>query len=82
MAIGLVGQKLGMTRLLSDDGSASSVSVIKIEPNLIVQTKTVDTDGYNAVQVTIGKKINKKVKRKWVVLVGHSRVIMLKHLKR
>jgi len=60
MAIGLVGQKLGMTRLLSDDGSASSVSVIKIEPNLIVQTKTVDTDGYNAVQVTIGKKINKK----------------------
>ena len=60
MAIGLVGQKLGMTRLLSDDGSASSVSVIKIEPNRIVQTKTIDTDGYNAVQVTIGKKINKK----------------------
>ena len=60
MAIELVGQKLGMTRLLSDDGSASSVSVIKIEPNRIVQTKTIDTDGYNAVQVTIGKKINKK----------------------
>ena len=60
MAIGLVGQKLGMTRLLSDDGSTSSVSVIKIEPNRIVQTKTIDTDGYNAVQVTIGKKINKK----------------------
>jgi len=60
MAIGLVGQKLGMTRLLSDDGSASPVSVIKIEPNRIVQTKTIDTDGYNAVQVTIGKKINKK----------------------
>ena len=32
MAIGLVGQKLGMTRFLSDDGSASPVSVIKIEP--------------------------------------------------
>ena len=60
MAIGLVGQKLGMTRLLSDDGSSSSVSVIKIEPNRIVQTKTIDTDGYNAVQVTIDKKINKK----------------------
>ena len=37
-----------MTRLLSDDGSASSVSVIKIEPNRIVQTKTINTDGYNA----------------------------------
>jgi len=71
MAIGLVGQKLGMTRLLSDDGSASSVSVIKIEPNRIVQTKTIDTDGYNAVQVTIGKKSIKKVKRKWAVLVEH-----------
>ena len=52
MAIGLVGQKLGMTRFLSDDGSSSSASVIKIEPNHIVQTKTIDTDGYNAVQVT------------------------------
>jgi len=60
MAISLVGQKIGMTRLLSDDGSASSVSVIKIEPNRIVQTKSIETDGYNAVQVTTGKKTNKK----------------------
>ena len=60
MAISLVGQKIGMTRLLADDGSASSVSVIKIEPNRIVQTKSIETDGYNAVQVTTGKKINKK----------------------
>jgi len=60
MAIGLIGQKLGMTRLLSDDGSTSPVSVIQIEPNRIVQTKTIDNDGYNAVQVTIGKKTNKK----------------------
>ena len=60
MAIALVGQKVGMTRLMADDGSASSVSVIKIEPNRIVQTKSVNTDGYNAVQVTTGKKINKK----------------------
>ena len=60
MAIALVGQKIGMTRLLTDDGSASSVSVIKIEPNRVVQTKSVETDGYNAVQVTTGKKVNKK----------------------
>jgi len=75
MAIGLVGQKLGMTRLLSDDGSASSVSVIKIEPNHVVQTKTIDSDGYNALQVTIGKKINKKgeakVGRTSKALKGH-----------
>ncbi len=60
MAIALVGQKLGMTRLLSDDGSASAVSVIKIEPNRVVQKKTTDTDGYNAVQITTGAKNNRK----------------------
>ena len=64
-----------MTRLLSDDGSASSVSVIKIEPNRVVQTKSVDTDGYNAVQVTTGKKTNKKgdakVNRVSSALKGH-----------
>jgi large subunit ribosomal protein L3 len=60
MAIALVGQKVGMTRLMADDGSAASVSVIKIEPNRIVQTKSVDSDGYNAVQVTTGRKMNKK----------------------
>jgi len=60
MAIGLVGQKLGMTRIMADDGSATAVSVIKIEPNRVVQTRTVEVDGYSAVQVTTGKKVNKK----------------------
>lgn len=60
MAIGLVGQKLGMTRILADDGSATAVSVIKIEPNRVIQTKTLEVDGYSAVQVTTGAKVNKK----------------------
>ncbi|NYT52517.1 MAG: 50S ribosomal protein L3 [Candidatus Vesicomyosocius endoextente] len=64
MAIDLVGQKIGMTRLISDDGSIMPVSVIKIEPNRIVQTRTIDIDGYRAFQVTTGKKVNKKGKAK------------------
>mgnify|MGYP000914042176 CR=1 FL=1 len=72
MAIGLVGQKLGMTRLLSDDGSASSVSVIKIEPNHVVQTKTIDSDGYNALQVTIGKKIKLHIRSKPFVVLPNN----------
>ncbi len=60
MAIGLVGQKIGMTRLMSDDGSATAVSVIKIESNRVVQTRTTEVDGYSAVQVTTGAKVNKK----------------------
>ena len=60
MAIGLVGQKIGMTRIMSDDGSATPVSVIKIEANRVVQTRTAEVDGYSAVQVTTGAKVNKK----------------------
>ena len=75
MAIGLVGQKLGMTRILADDGSATAVSVIKVEPNHVVQTKTVEVDGYSAVQVTTGTKVNKKgeakVRRVSAATKGH-----------
>jgi len=75
MAIGLVGQKLGMTRLINDDGTATPVSVIKVEPNRVVQTKTLEVDGYSAVQVTTGAKINKKgeakVRRVPAAIKGH-----------
>ena len=75
MAIGLVGQKIGMTRILTDDGRASAVSVIKIEPNRVVQTKTTDTDGYSALQVTTGAKTNKKgeakIRRVSSAIKGH-----------
>lgn len=75
MAIGLVGQKLGMTRIMAEDGSATAVSVIKIEPNRVVQTRTDEVDGYSAVQVTTGKKANKKgeakVRRVPAAIKGH-----------
>jgi len=60
MAIGLLRQKVGMTRILNEDGRAFAVSVIKIEPNFVVQRKTVNKDGYNALQFTTMKKVNKK----------------------
>jgi large subunit ribosomal protein L3 len=56
MTIGLVGRKRGMTRVFTEDGVSTPVTVIEIEPNRISQLKTVDTDGYNAVQVTVGSK--------------------------
>jgi large subunit ribosomal protein L3 len=58
--INLVGKKVGMTRILNDNGSATPVSVVEIKPNKVVQKKTIATDGYNAVQLTTGKKANKK----------------------
>jgi large subunit ribosomal protein L3 len=75
MAIGLVGRKLGMTRLINDDGTTTPVSVIKIEPNRVVQTRTLEVDGYSAVQVTTGAKVNKKgeakVRRVPAAIKGH-----------
>nr|WP_324259690.1 50S ribosomal protein L3 [Cellvibrio fontiphilus] len=56
MTIGIVGRKSGMTRVFTDDGISIPVSVIEVEPNRITQVKSVDTDGYSAVQVTIGAR--------------------------
>ena len=56
MTIGVVGRKSGMTRIFTDDGVSIPVSVIEVEPNRITQVKSVETDGYSAVQVTVGSR--------------------------
>ena len=56
MAIGLVGRKIGMTRVFREDGVSIPVTVIEVEPNRVTQVKGVEGDGYNAIQVTTGTK--------------------------
>jgi large subunit ribosomal protein L3 len=56
MTIGLVGRKLGMTRVFTEDGVSIPVTVIEVEANRVTQVKSVETDGYNAIQVTTGAK--------------------------
>ncbi len=56
MSIGLIGRKAGMTRVFTEQGSSVPVTVVEVEPNRIAQIKSVDTDGYAAVQLTAGKK--------------------------
>lgn len=56
MTIGLVGKKCGMTRVFTEDGSSIPVTVIEVLPNRITQIKTVENDGYTAIQVTTGSK--------------------------
>lgn len=56
MAIGVVGRKCGMTRVFTEDGNSVPVTVIEVEPNRITQVKTGETDGYEAVQVTVGSR--------------------------
>lgn len=56
MTIGIVGRKSGMTRIFTEDGVSIPVSVIEVDPNRITQVKSVETDGYSAVQVTVGSR--------------------------
>ena len=60
--IGIVGRKAGMSRIFTDDGRSIPVTVIEATPNRITQVKTVETDGYTAVQVTAGAK---RASRRW-----------------
>lgn len=65
---GLIGKKIGMTSIYDNAGNNIAVTVIEIEPNVIIQIKTEDNDGYNAVQLGSSEK---KMKRTSKALYGH-----------
>ncbi len=68
MTIGVIGRKLGMTRVFTEDGASLPVTVIEVAPNRVTQVKTADSDGYRAVQVTTGTRKASRVTRP---LAGH-----------
>ncbi len=68
MAIGLVGKKIGMTRVFGADGSATPVTVLEVTANRVTQIKDTKPDGYKAVQVTLGERRADRVGKP---LAGH-----------
>ena len=54
MSLGLVGRKVGMTRVFTDDGISIPVTVLEVVPNRVTQIKTIENDGYQAVQLAYG----------------------------
>ena len=68
MTIGIIGHKVGMTRVFSDEGKSTPVTVVSIADNTISQIKTTETDGYNAIQVSTGTVKSSKVSKP---LAGH-----------
>ncbi|RDI46977.1 50S ribosomal protein L3 [Aquicella lusitana] len=56
MTIGLLGKKCGMTRIYTEDGASIPVTVIEVLPNRVTQIKTMENDGYAAIQVTTGNR--------------------------
>ena len=63
MAIGLIGRKVGMTRIFTEDGVSIPVTVIEATPNRVTQLRTDETDGYKALQVTAGEKKANRVNK-------------------
>ena len=68
MALGLVGRKAGMTRVFTEDGASIPVTLIEVEPNRVTQVKTEQTDGYRALQVTVGSRRASRVTK---AMTGH-----------
>ena len=68
MSLGLVGRKVGMTRIFTDDGASVPVTVLDVSNNRVAQIKTPENDGYAAVQVAFGKRRPSRVTKP---LAGH-----------
>jgi large subunit ribosomal protein L3 len=63
MSIGLIGRKVGMTRVFTEDGASIPVTVIEATPNRVTQLRTSEVDGYKALQVTAGEKKANRVNK-------------------
>lgn len=63
MSIGLVGKKVGMTRVFTEAGNSVPVTVLHVPANRVTQLRTIDTDGYQAMQVTYGEKKSSRVNK-------------------
>ncbi|EGR3146589.1 50S ribosomal protein L3 [Vibrio parahaemolyticus] len=61
--IGLIGRKVGMTRVFTEEGVSIPVTVVEVEANRVSQVKTLETDGYDAIQVTAGSKKANRVNK-------------------
>ena len=67
---GILGRKIGMTEKFTTDGKVIPVTVVEVEPNVITQIKTVENDGYNAIQLAYG---DKKEKNATKAEIGHAK---------
>uniref|UniRef100_UPI003FEE2123 50S ribosomal protein L3 n=1 Tax=Candidatus Ventrenecus sp. TaxID=3085654 RepID=UPI003FEE2123 len=70
MMKGILGRKVGMTSVFSKDGKLIPVTVVSVEPNTVMQVKTLETDGYNAIQLGV---VDKKEKNSSRASVGHAK---------
>lgn len=68
MSLGLIGRKVGMTRLFTDEGESVPVTVLEVVPNRVTQIKTLDSDGYSGIQLAYGARRASRINK---ALTGH-----------
>ena len=68
MSLGLIGRKVGMTRVFTDDGASIPVTVLEVIPNRVTQIKTIATDGYTGLQIAHGERRASRINK---ALTGH-----------
>lgn len=68
MSLGLIGRKVGMTRVFTDEGASIPVTVLEVVPNRVTQIKKLNSDGYSSLQLAYGKSKSTKLNKS---LVGH-----------
>ena len=68
MSLGLIGRKVGMSRVFTDDGASIPVTVLEVVPNRVTQIKTIASDGYTSLQVAHGERRASRINK---ALTGH-----------
>ena len=81
MKKGLIGRKVGMTQIFDEKGNVIPVTVIEVEPNVIAQVKTVETDGYNAIQLGFGDVKDKHINKPEAGHFAKAKIANKKHLR-
>ncbi len=81
MAVGLLGNKIGMTQIFDESGNIIPVTILKVGPCVITQVKTIEKDGYNAIQVGYGNVSSKKLTQPELGHLQKSSIQPLKYLK-
>ena len=78
MSLGLVGRKVGMTRIFAEDGASIPVTVLDVSNNRVTQVKTPEIDGYSAIQVAFGKRRASRVSKPLAGLIGADQLATFK----
>ena len=77
MAKGIIGKKIGMTQIFSENGAVIPVTVVQAGPCVVVQKKTVESDGYNAIQIGFEEILSEKKVNKPMAFVKYALMLLM-----